>query len=261
MGRVEGKTVIVTGAASGMGEGHARLFAQEGAKVVMTDINEQKLMEVYEAFKSEGLDVTPVVQDVSVPEQWDEVVAKTLDIYKDIDILINNAGIGPGTAYLRNLHKPEQWEIWKRVTEVQLYGPVLGMSRVLPYMVTQKKGCVLNVSSLSAFTGMGGATAYTAAKGGIAALTRAAASDNGKHNIRINAIVPGIVLTNLMEEMKDREGWWMKQELRRIKLNDYGYPIDTAYAALYLCSDEARHVTGVLLPVDGGYLTGYAMKD
>ena len=261
MDRVAGKVAIITGAASGMGEAYARVFAKEGAKVVMTDINESLLMETYGKLKEMGLEVTPVVQDVAVPEQWDAVVKKTLDTYGYLDILINNAGIGPGTAYLRNLDKPEQWEIWKRVNEVQLYGPVLGMSRVLPYMVKQKKGCILNVSSLAAFTAMGGATAYTAAKGGIAALTRAAASDNGKHNIRINAIVPGIVLTNLMQEMKDPENWWMKQELRRIKLNDYGYPDDTAYAALFLCSDEARHITGVLLPVDGGYLTGYAMRE
>lgn len=261
MERLKDKVAIITGAASGMGEAYAQLFAQEGAKVVMTDINEPGLMDAYERFRKMGLEVTQVVQDVSIPEQWDVVVAKALETYSDIDILINNAGIGPGTAYLRNLHKPEQWEIWKRVTEVQLYGPVLGMSRVLPYMVSKKKGCVLNVSSLSAFTAMGGATAYTGAKGAIVALTKAAASDNGKHNIRINAIVPGIVLTNLMEEMKDRDNWWMKQELRRIKLNDYGYPVDTAYAALFLCSDEARHITGIMLPVDGGYMTGYGMKE
>ncbi len=261
MGRLEGKTAIVTGAAGGMGEGYARVFAREGAKVVMTDIDRAKLMDAWARLKEMGLEVTPVEQDVAVPEHWDKVVEQTLEAYGDIDILVNNAGIGPGSAYLRNLHKPEQWDIWKRVTEVQLYGPVLGMSRVLPHMVKQKKGCILNVSSLAAFTAMGGATAYTAAKGGIAALTRAAASDNGKHGIRVNAIVPGIVLTDLMEEMKDRENWWMKQELRRIKLDDYGYPDDTAYAGLFLCSDEARHITGVLLPVDGGYLTGYAMRE
>lgn len=252
---------IITGAASGMGEGYARIFAQEGAKVVMTDINGPLLTETWTKLKAMGLEVTAVEQDVAVPEHWDRVVAKTLETYGDIDILVNNAGIGPGSAYLRNLQKPEQWEIWKRVNEVQLYGPVLGMNRVLGHMVGQKKGCILNVTSLSAFTAMGGATAYTAAKGAIAALTRAAASDHGKYNIRINAIVPGIILTNLMEEMKDPENWWMKQELRRIKLNDYGHPDDTAYAALFLCSDEARHITGVLLPVDGGYLTGYAMRE
>lgn len=261
MKRLEGKIAIVTGAASGMGEAYARIFAQEGAKVVMTDINEPLLMETYGKLKEQGLDVTPFEQDVAIPEQWDSLVAKTLEIYRDIDILVNNAGIGPGTAYLRNLHKEEQWEIWKRVNDVQLYGPVLGMSRILPHMVQQKKGCILNIASLAAFVAMGGATAYTAAKGGIAALTRAAASDNGKYNIRVNAIVPGIIITNLMEQMKDRENWWMKQELRRIKLGDYGYPDDAAKAALFLCSDEARHITGALLPVDGGYLTGYAMKE
>lgn len=156
MRRLENKVAIITGAASGMGEAYARVFAQEGAKVVMTDINQPLLEETHEKLRAMGLEVTAVAQDVAVPEQWDVVMDKTLETYGDLDILVNNAGIGPGTAYLRNINKPEQWEIWKRVNEVQLYGPVLGMSRALPYMVKQKKGCILNVSSLAAFTAMGG---------------------------------------------------------------------------------------------------------
>ena len=261
MKRLDGKVAIVTGAAGGMGAGYARLFAQEGARVVMTDNNGEKLSATGAELLAQGLDVLPVEQDVAYPEQWDWVMERTLEHYGKLDILVNNAGVGAGNAHLRNLRDPEKLAVWRRVTDVQLYGPVLGMSRVLPYFVERKGGVILNVTSLSAFCAMGGATAYTAAKSAIAGLTRAAAADNAKHGVRVNAIVPGIVLTDMMEEFKDPTGWWMRQELRRIKLDRYGTPEDTARAALFLVSDEAAYITGVLLPVDGGYLTGYPMRD
>ena len=261
MERLEDKVAIVTGAAGGMGLGYARLFAQEGAQVVMTDINSKKLTLTAQNLLAEGLDVFPLVQDVADPEQWDHVMAQTLEHYGKLDILVNNAGVGAGNAHLRNIQDPEKLAVWKRVLDIQLYGPVYGMSRVLPYFVEQKHGVILNVTSLSAFTAMGGATAYTAAKSAIAGLTRAAAADNAKHGVRVNAILPGIILTDMMEEFKDPDCWWMQQELRRIKMNRYGTPEDTAKAGLFLCSDDADYITGVILPVDGGYLTGYPMRD
>lgn len=261
MKRLKGKTALITGAAGGMGAEYARLFASEGAQVVMTDIKAEKLRDTAEEFRASGLNVLPVEQDVTVPEQWDSVMKKTLEHYGKLDILVNNAGIGAGNAHLRNIRDPEKLAVWKRVLDVQLYGAVYGMSRALPYFVEKKSGVILNVTSLSAFCAMGGATAYTAAKSAIVGLTRAAAADNAKHGVRVNAIVPGIILTDMMDEFKDPSGWWMCQELRRIKMDRYGTPEDTARAALFLVSDEASYITGVMLPVDGGYLTGYPMRD
>jgi 3alpha(or 20beta)-hydroxysteroid dehydrogenase len=261
MGRLDGKVAIVTGAAGGMGEGYARVFGREGAKVVMTDVNAPKLDGAYDKLKALGYDVIRVHQDVAFPEQWDMVMEQALAAYGTVDILINNAGVAGAGAHLRNLKEPGKLEFWKRVTDIQLYGPIYGMSRVLPVMVKNRKGVIINISSLAAYGAMGGSTAYTAAKSAIIGLSRSAASGNAKYNIRVNVIVPGIILTDMMEEFKNPDSWWMKQELKRIKLDSYGTPEDTANAALFLVSDEARYITGVVLPVDGGYLCGYPLKD
>ena len=258
MDRLKGKVALITGAANGMGRAEAELFAREGACVIMTDNQRDALERAYKNLRDQGLSVTAYYQDVAIEADWDDVIEKSMSEYHRIDILINNAGIGPGRTNLKHMDVAR----WERVLGVQLWGPVFGMSKVYPIMKEQGGGVILNVCSLASYTAMAGANPYTAAKSAMLGLTRSAASDFAKDNIRVNAIVPGIVITELMGDvMKDPGHPWMLKQGERIKLKNpdgsarFGDPMDAAYAMLYYASDEAGYITGTVLPVDGGYMT------
>lgn len=257
MKRLENKVAIITGAANGMGRAEAELFAAEGAKIVAVDLQEEELKNVEEAIRNAGGDVVTLVADVALEESWQEIVKIALNTYEKIDILINNAGIPSGGTNLEKFDKAR----WEKVLGIQLWGPVFGMRYVYPEMEKNGGGSIINVSSLSAFSAMGKASPYTAAKSAIWGLSRAAASDFAPYNIRVNVLVPGIVKTKLMGDIMDDENHpWMVQEGARIKMLNgtkpwYGDPMDAAYAALYYASDESRYITGTNLPIDGGYLT------
>ncbi len=265
MDRLKNKVAVVTGAAGGMGEADARIFALEGAKVIMVDIDGPKLQEAAAHITELGGIVYPIEADVAFEESWETIVKTALDQYGKIDILVNNAGISgirfEGEAFFPCTLSMFDGDMWKRVIDVQLWGPIYGMKHVYPVMKENGGGSIINVTSLSAFCAMGGASPYTTAKSGIWGLTRAAASDFAPDGIRVNAMLPGIVKTNLLPFMDDETHPWMLQEGARIKMRKedgtalFGEPDDAAYVALFYASDESRYITGTRMPIDGGYLT------
>lgn len=244
--RLKNKVAIITGAASGMGASMVELFAKEGASVVATDIQEEKLAAVVARVKQGGANAIAIQHDVSDRATWfKKVIPAAIDAFGKIDILINNAGISLPVPF------EEQDEAdWSRAYHINLDSIMLGMQAVLPYM-EKEGGSIVNVSSIAALTGMAGPGAYTASKGGVSALTRAAAVDFGKHKIRVNAINPGYIMTPMSEaHLSDQAA----QEYFRniIPLKHLGTAEDIANVALFLASDESAYITGINLPVDGG---------
>lgn len=248
MGRLDGKVAIITGAASGMGAAEARLFADEGAKVVATDVQEELLRAVVNDIVAKHGDVAIAVKhDVADENDWIEVVRQAVAKFGKIDILINNAGITGKTLPLSEYAVEE----WNRVIEVNATGNFLGIKHVVPEMKKAGKGSIVNISSIAGLNGMAGISAYGASKGATRILTKGAANALGPDNIRVNSIHPGYIETPMIapytasEEVKN-------QLIASIPLRRLGKPEDVAYMALFLASDESDFVTGAEFVVDGG---------
>ena len=248
--RLEGKIAIVTGAgsvASGIGNGRATavLFAREGAKVLVVDYNQAAAEETLEMIKKEGGEAEVFVGDVSKAESCRAMVERTTKRWGRLDILHNNVGIsGPGSVVQV---KEEEWD---RVMAVNVKSMMLTGKFAVPVMAEGGGGSIINTSSISALRPRG-LTPYTASKGAVIALTQAMAVDHGKDRIRVNCIVPGAMYTpmafshGMTEELREK-----RRQASLLKLEGTGW--DIGWAAVYLASDEARFVTGIVLVVDGG---------
>lgn len=254
MGRLTDKVAIITGAASGMGLAGAKLFAQEGAKVVLTDIVDG-LDEKVAAIKESGGEVIGIQLDVSSEASWTNAVAQTIDTYGKIDILVNNAGIHIPKGILE-----AELDDWNKVMAINTTGVWLGMKSVIPQMQENGGGSIVNTSSIAAIVGGigdGGGAAYSASKGAVRALTKHAAQWFGEDNIRVNSVHPGAIFTGMAESagIKSREEMGVNYEGKAALKPYAGESIDIANAYLYLASDESRYVTGLELVVDGGWTT------
>ena len=186
MGRLDGKVALITGAARGQGETEARLFAQEGAKVVLTDVRVEQGQQVAAGIQTGGGEATFLQLDVSNPDEWQEVVRHTVQTYSRLDILINNAGIAQRAGLLET-----PVEDWDRLMEINLKGVFLGMKYAIPVMLENGRGVVINISSTSGIVGFPGGTAYHAAKGAVRLLTKVVAAEFATRGIRVNSIHPG----------------------------------------------------------------------
>ncbi len=248
MNRLINKVAIITGAAGGMGAAEAKLFAEEGAKVMATDIQEDKLtIWVLEA-QEQGLDIYCMKHDVTSEQDWAAVAAKTIELFGHINILVNNAGIYPAGLSLDTTTK----EMWEKVIAINLTGAFLGCKTVVPYMKKVGGGSIVNIASVAGFVG-GNGTAYSASKGGLHMITKDLAEALEGDKIRVNGVSPGGVLTPMTEPMMQsdvvRES--IKNSSPQGRMAD---AIEIAYGALFLASDEASFATGTELVLDGGMI-------
>lgn len=243
--RLKDKVAIITGAANGMGAAEARLFAKEGAKVVATDLNEDKLTKLVAEIKAAGGEITAFKQNVTSEEGWKSLIKTTLEKYGKVDVLVNNAGV----AINKNFSNMEMDE-WNRVMDVNLNGCVLGMKYAIPEMQKAGGGSVINISSIGGIVGMAGSSPYTAAKGALRALSKSAAVEYGKDKIRVNSVHPGIIVTPMTAStMKDAMPYYEMHT----QLPYMGEPEDVAHGVVFLASDESRFMTGAELVIDGGW--------
>ena len=249
--RLQNKIAVITGAGSGMGKAIAKLFAAEGAKVICADISGAQEVVAAEI----GDAAVPVHTDVANEDDVRQMIAAAEGKFGRLDILVNNAGFGGPMAPLHE----QTIEHWDRVHSVNLRGVFFGMKYGITSMLKTGGGAIVNTSSASGLVGWKHHSIYGAAKAGVNQLTKAAALDYAGSNIRVNAILPGTMWTGLVKQSKE----FPKpppgaRRLPGIPMDRWGSANDIAFAALYLASDEASYVTGVLLPVDGGYCIGFS---
>ena len=247
MKRLKNKVAIITGAAMGQGAAEAYLFAKEGAKVVAADMAEDALKETVDAINADFPGMALGVHlDVASEENWQQVVKQAVETFGTVDILVNNAGVGSRGI---NYDKTDR-EAFDRIMGINAWGSFAGIKTVVPVMKKAGGGSIVNVSSLAAVVGVE-FNAYTLTKGAVVSMTRAAAVDLGKDNIRVNTIIPGTIVTPMTKIICDYPKV-LKSCEEKTCLGHIGEPNDIAYGVLYLASDEAKYVTGSDLTIDGG---------
>lgn len=249
MGRVSGKVVFITGAASGMGRAHALRLAGEGARVAISDRNEQGLSETLAAVQATGTDVAAWPHDVTEETAWEKVVDAACARFGRIDVLVNNAGISHSTSSVLDLGADE----WDRVMAINARGVFLGVRTVGRRMRDQGGGSIINISSVFGLVGGAMASAYCASKGAVRLLTKAAAADLAEFGIRVNSVHPGLIDTPMLDGLLAREGE-MRQRMLGVQLQRRAAdPDEVSSAVLFLASDESSFMTGSELVIDGGW--------
>ncbi|KAA1181411.1 SDR family NAD(P)-dependent oxidoreductase [Paenibacillus sp. B2(2019)] len=241
MKRLDNKVAIITGGASGIGESMADLFAQEGAIVIAADINEAALEKVNQKQNVYGMKL-----NVASDEDWKVLAKEVHDRFGKIDILVNNAGISSEKPF-------DQIDIedWQKINSINGYGPFAGIKHIAPYMAAQKKGSIINISSYTALIGQG-FNHYSASKGAVRALSKAAATTFGRQGVRVNTLFPGIIETPMTQALSTSKDL-LDRLIQATPLQRLGQAIDIAQAALFLATDESSYITGSEIVIDGGF--------
>ncbi|MBZ0295223.1 MAG: glucose 1-dehydrogenase [Anaerolineae bacterium] len=247
--RLADKVAIVTGAGSGMGRAMAELFASEGAKVVVTDIVQERVDDVVQAIQSAGGTASGVLVDVSKEADTDAMINHAVDTYGRLDILVNNAGIMDAMTPITDVSN----DLWRRILGVNLDGPFYAMRKAIPIMLEQGGGTILNIASIGGVQGGRAGAAYTTSKHALIGLTRNTGYMYGPQGIRCNAICPGGVETAIGLGGAPHEWGLQRMQTGAGNIGPAGKPEDIAAVALLLVSDEARFVNGAAWVVDGGW--------
>ncbi|ATL27011.1 SDR family NAD(P)-dependent oxidoreductase [Streptomyces formicae] len=239
---LDGRTVLITGAGRGQGAAEARLFAEAGARVALTDVREEEGREVAASLGDQGVFVR---HDVTDARSWASAVAGALDAFGRLDVLVNNAALWR-TASVED----ETYENFETLLRVNLLGPFLGIQAVLPALKEAGGGSIVNVSSTAGLVGIAGHAAYGSSKFGLRGLTRSSALDLAKHRIRVNSVHPGAIDTPMVAAASAGRDW------SHLPLGRMGRPEEVGELVLFLASDASSYVTGAEFTVDGGSTTG-----
>lgn len=256
MKRLKDKVALITGGAAGIGLETARLFLGEGARVALVDLDDDDLSDAARDLGNPD-DLLTIAADVSSVEDSKRYVAQTVEAFGRIDVFFNNAGIEGKVAPLVD----QKIEDFDRVLAVNVRGAFLGLQHVLPVMIGQKSGSVINTSSIAGLKGSPNVAPYITSKHAVVGLTRAAAIEAAGHNVRVNSVHPSPVNTRMMRSLEEGfnpgHGEEVKQQLAdTIPLGRYGESLDIANLVLFLASDESAFITGAQYPVDGGMAAG-----
>ncbi|KAA1190963.1 SDR family NAD(P)-dependent oxidoreductase [Paenibacillus sp. B2(2019)] len=253
--RLANKVILITGSGSGIGRSTALLFAREGATVIVNDLDEARGIETLKDIHADGGKGHFIHADVTHAESVEQMVDQIIEQYGHIDVLFNNAGISGVGA----LHEVEP-DAWERVIQVNIRGVYLPSKYVLPHMMKRKSGNIINMSSCVAEIGLARRASYSATKGAVLALTKSMQVDYAAYNIRVNALLPGTILTpfveNYLKTSYDNPETAIASIKKRQLSEELGLPEDVAQAALFLASDESKFMMGSPLYNDGGATFG-----
>jgi NAD(P)-dependent dehydrogenase (short-subunit alcohol dehydrogenase family) len=247
--KLANKVALITGAGSGMGREAAVLFASEGASIAVADIDEKGAQETVAAITKAGGKAFAQKADVSKSEQVQALVAATVEKLGGLNIVYNNAGIEGASDFLAQMKE----EDFDRVIAINLRGVWLGMKYALPHLIKAGGGSIINTASIAGLVGIRAAAAYCAAKAGVIALTRVAALEYGRYNIRVNAICPGAIDTPMVQRVQGSGGMREGMINRISVLGRIGKPSEIASTALFLASDDSSFATGAPFVIDGGW--------
>jgi 3(or 17)beta-hydroxysteroid dehydrogenase len=260
MDRVKDKVAIITGAARGLGRAQAQLLAKEGAKIVVTDIDESGGKKVVEEIKKDGGEAIFIKHDVTSDSDWSSVIQKTLAEFGKLDVLVNNAGV-----MIRKSIEDTSLEEWQRVMRINVDGVFLGTKYAIEAMKKSGGGSIINVSSFAGIVATTDTSVYNASKAAVRLFTKAAALECSKscydYNIRVNSVHPGLILTDMVDAEIKEEAKTTGQPYEAVRkvredwhpIGRLGEPEDIAYGVLYLASDESKFSTGTELVIDGGF--------
>lgn len=244
MNNIKEKVIIVTGAGNGIGREIVKLLCKEGAYVIATDIKYEDVNKCIKEMNNNN--IIGLKLDVTSENDWVKCIEIIIKKYDKIDVLVNNAGIVG-----KNLKLHEHTiEDWNKVIEINLTGPFLGMKHIIPIMMKNKKGSIINISSVSGMIGLKNRSAYCSSKGGLRLLSKSAAIEYSKYNIRVNSLHPGYIETQSLKDNIDNDTLNHLKEIT--PLARLGTPEEVAKSVLYLASDDSSFITGTELIIDGG---------
>lgn len=245
--KLQEKVAIVTGGGQGIGRAIALAFAKEGANIVIGDIDLQLAKNVANELKSLGGTAQAIKADITNKEEVNQLVQKTVDNFKKIDILVNNAGV---TEHMFVEEITDAHFDW--IVNTNLKGLILCSQAVGREMIKQKRGKIINIASTTALRGVPGFAVYSASKAGVLAFTRVLAMEWAKYNINVNAVSPGMTLTEIAEKLSKEDPEFLKDRLKAIPLRRLNKPEDVASVFLFLASSESDNITGQEIIIDGG---------
>ncbi len=247
MGRVQDKVCLVTGGAAGMGREHVLLLAEEGARIVLTDLNEEAGKATVDEVKGMGGEAIFVKHDVASEDDWLMVVDAAVEAFGKIDVLVNNAGV----LVLKSIQETTA-EDWDFVNNINTKGSFFGVKHVLPAMEKAGGGSIINISSIYGIAGAPSASAYQASKGAVRTFTKSAAVEYASYNIRVNSVHPGVIATSMTAEIV-ADPAATDAMLGGAIIRRPAEPKEVSWGVLFLASDESSYMTGSELVIDGGY--------